>query len=261
MRTTSVGHAVFAATLSALGIIGLVSGHFAPIWDSVPPALPGRTALAYLCALVSLVCGIGLLWRESAAAAARVLFGFLLLWLLLIKLPYIVQAPTVALWYESWGETAVLAAAAWILYARFATGRDRRRLSFATGERGARRARMLYGLAMLAFGVAHFVYLQYTASLVPAWLPRHTVWVYFTGGAYIGAGMALLTGVYARLAAALSTLQMGLFTLLVWVPAVAAAHPDASSVSEFAVSWALSAGGWVVTDSCREMSWFALRTR
>lgn len=261
MRTASAGQVVFAATLGALGIIGLVSGRFGPIWDSVPPGLPGRTALAYLCAIVALACGAGLLWQRSAAMAARVLFFYLLLWLLLIKLPYIVHTPAVAVVYESWAETAVLVAAAWVLYAAFATGWDRRRLGFATDERGERRARMLYGVAMLAFGVSHFVYLQYTSTLVPAWLPRHAAWVYFTGGAYLAAGVGILSGVYARLAATLSTVQMGLFTLLVWVPAVAVAHPDAAALREFADSWALTAGGWVVAGSCRDLAWLAIGTR
>ncbi len=260
MRIVSVSQAVFAVTLIGLGIIGLRSGGFAPIWHSAPKSLPGRADLAPLGTLLLLGCGTGLLWRAAATAAARVLCLSLLLWLLLIKLPYVLHAPAAAVSYESCAETAVLLAAAWILYAGGSGERERRWLGLLSGERGIRLARVLYALAMIAFGTAHFAYAGYTATLVPAWLPRHTTWVYLTGGAYLAAGVGLLSGLAPRLAAVLSTLQMGLFTLLVWVPAVTHSDPTAAALSECALSWALTAGGWVVADSCSTLPWVSLAT-
>ncbi|MEP6548512.1 MAG: DoxX family protein, partial [Gammaproteobacteria bacterium] len=104
MRIVSVGHALFAATMIALGILGVIKGDFAPIWNSVPEGMPAREALAYVCAMIALGCGIGLLWQR--ASAARVLFIFLLLWMLLIKARYIVLAPMQEVSYQSCGETA-----------------------------------------------------------------------------------------------------------------------------------------------------------
>ena len=255
MRIASVGHGVFAVIMIAIGIMGLVDGSFFPIWDGVPKEIPAREALAYLCAVVALAGGIGLLWKRTAASAARVLFAYLLVWMLLIKGRLILRDPLTEVSYESTGETAVLVAGAWVLYAWFAPEWDRQRLGFATGDKGLRNARVLYGLTTIAFGLSHFAYLENTASLVPAWLPWHAGWAYLTGTAYLTAGFAVLTGVCARLAAALSASQMGLFALLVWVPRLGGAHFGDDIWSEFALSCALTSGAWVVTDSYRGLPW------
>lgn len=241
---------MFALTLVALAILGLIKGHFAPVWQAIPQAVPAREALAYLCSLVYLACGLGLLWPRTAARAAPVLLAWLLLWMLLFKVPYILLAPAEEVSYQSWGESAVVVAGAWVLYAGPAAQSERRRLASATAQWGLRIARLLYGLALIAFGLSHFVYLGATAPLVPHWLPAHRFWAYATGASYLGAGAALITNRCAAPAAALSALQIALITLLVWPPLLAGGA-DSFRWSEFVVSWQMSTAAWVVADCYR----------
>jgi len=256
MRIASSGHAAFAAILIALGIQGLAKGDFTAVWQPVPEGAPARELLVYLCALVSLASGVGLLWRRTAGLAARVLLASLVFWFLLWRVRPVFFAPLIeGTW--SCGATMVMSAGAWVLFAAFATDWDRQHLGFAAGDKGLRIARVLYGLGLIPFGYAHFANVQGTASLVPGWLPWHVAWAYFTGGTFVAAGVAILIGVLPRLATALSALQMGMFGILVWVPRVAAGSLNAFQWGEVATTLALTSAGWVVADSYRGTPWLS----
>jgi len=240
------GQALFAATLIGLGLWSLSRGEFGAIWQLVPKPFPAREALVYASAAVSLATGAGLLWRRTAALAARLLVVVLLAWLLAFKVREVVLHPLVEVGWESLGESVVVLAGALTLYARRVAS-----------ERAVKIARALYGLSMIAFGLTHLVYLKQTAALVPGWLPAHAAWAIATGGAYVAAGAAMLAGLLARLAATLSALQMGLFTLLVWAPMLLAGAKDPSAWSEAVVSWMLTVDGWVVAETYRGQPWLS----
>jgi len=231
----------FALTLMAMGVIGLAKGGFAPIWQPVPKTTPARELLAYLCILVSLAGGVGLLIRWLRAPAALVLFLWLLAWALLFKGPFVVQAPLVEGSYQSIGENIVLIAAAWVLYAGLAVRR-----TFPAGETAVRLAYVLYGLALIAFGLSHFFYLELTAPLVPAWLPGPVFWAYATGVIYSICGLALVIGLAPRIAALGAALNITLITILVWGPMVIAGGLSSMHFQETVVSVALTAGAWVL---------------
>ena len=259
MRIASVGHGVFATVLIAVGIIGLIKSDYAAIWDGVPKGFPAREALPYLCSLIAIGCGLGLLWPRSAPIAARVLLAYLLAWMIAFKVRFIILAPLQEGSYQSTGENAVIVAAAWVLYTWFATDWDRYEVPPATGESGLRVARLIYAFAMIAFGLSHFFYLQFTAPIIPSWLLWPVFWAYFTGTAYLAAGVAVATGVWARLAATLSAVQMGSFIFLVWLPMILAGKMTDFNWGELVATCVLAASGWVVADSYRGQPWFAVR--
>ena len=238
MRGADASRVAFAAALIVLGGHALVTRSIAGVWGPVPRLVPAQAALPWLIGVIVAACGFGLLWRRATPLAARVLLGWLLLWLLLARLPQAALAPAVEGYWSGCGETLVPAAAAWLLMGR-------------SGERGRVVARVLYGLALIPFGLAHFVYLKETASLVPAWLPAPRTWAMLTGGAYLAAASALLTGACARLAAVLVSFQIGAFTALVWLPILASGHADAGSWSESVISLMLTAAACVIAQALR----------
>jgi len=152
---------------------------------------------------------------------------------------------------------AVMLAAAWVLHVWFAADWDRKHLSFVSSNNGLRIARVLYGLSLVFFGMAHFLAVQATTPLVPNWLPAHLFWAYLMGSTFI----AVIMGLYARLATALSALQIGLFLVLVWIPIVAAGSIVPFQWSETILNTALLAAAWVIADSYRNTPWLAANSR
>lgn len=241
---------VFAVTLVVLGVADALLRSFAPIWQSVPLTFPDRGWLFVFCVLIECAVGVGLLYRRTAVAAAGLLAAVLLLWLVIFKLRVIFHEPIRAVSYESFGETAVLAAAAWVLCLPQGPAPGGRGPGVMHGPWTVRVTAALLGFALLAFGVAHFAYLHETAALVPRWLPRPVFWAFLFGCTYLAAGVAILSGIRAPLAAMLVTVQMALFTILVWVPAALATFRP-GDWRELADSWMLTVAAWVVAASYR----------
>jgi uncharacterized membrane protein len=248
---------VFAAAMIGLGIIGLIYGNSAELWEPIPKTLPGRPAMIYLCAILQLATCIGLLMRSSLMLACRVLLPFLLLWMALLKLPAIILGPQVEVNWEPFGEMAAISAGGWCLFAAYAGTWEQRNLKFAVGESGIRAARLLLIAALPMIGLSHFVYHDFTASFVPKWLPFPLGWTYLTGTASLAAAAGMLFGVYPRLATNLEAAMLWIITLLVWVPRVASMPRVQGNWTEFFISCAIAAGTWLVADTYRSVPWLA----
>ncbi|HEY4101396.1 MAG TPA: hypothetical protein VGM20_11045 [Gemmatimonadales bacterium] len=251
MRTTRWSIPFFALTLIGLGIIGLGTRDFTTTWAGVPDWLPARTLLAIATAIITLACGTVILASRTRARASRLFLLALVLWFLLFRLPYIVISPLDrGAWWEV-GDSAVMIAAAWIIYIHFADQRTKRLPLFRIDYTGQRIAAAIYGAGLILFGIAHFTFLARTIEFIPSWMPFHDAWAYITGLTFIAAGIALIVNVCAPLAADLSVLQLLLFTIIVWIPILASGHAASSDWTEFISSWTLTAAGWVVATSFR----------
>ncbi|HKW40680.1 MAG TPA: hypothetical protein VJN39_05470 [Gemmatimonadales bacterium] len=249
----------FALGLIAVGVLNLVSGDFAQQWQPVPAWVPGHAALVRVSGLVLLACGGALLSKRGTLMASRVLFGYLLLWMVLLRVPSVLRAPLVEVNWESLGEVAVLTAAGWVLYAKLGGDPGAWSRVVPSGERRVRLARWLFGAALLPIGLSHFFYIKQTISLVPAWMPGRAGWAYFCGAGHIAAGLGVLAATLPRLAATLEAVMITGFTLLVWLPALFAAPTDPARLAETLDSWIIGAGAWVVADSYRGAPWIARR--
>ena len=245
MRAPRLGLPYLATSLIASGVFCLIVGDFAMDWQPAPAWLPGRAVLALAVAALQAALGAGLLASRTRATASRILLAYVLVWWLLLEVPPVVAHPLVEMTWLELGMIGTLVAAGWVLFDE-ARGR---------GSVSGRGPRLLLGLGLIPIGLSHFFYLQTTLGMVPKWLPHPTGWAVLTGLAHLAAGLGILAGVLPRLAAQLEAGMLTVFTLLVWVPAVAAAPGSRSDWSELLASWTVGAAVWVVADAFGDVPW------
>jgi uncharacterized membrane protein len=239
---------LFAVGMIGLGILALVYGDFAMVWQPVAPWVPGRTALAYASGVLMLLGGTALLIRATAAWSIRILFPYLIVWALL-KVPALFAAPKMEAVWLGFGELAVLMAGGWVLFAKMADLPDGSPLKIATSEKSVRIAQMFFAVWLIPIGLSHIVYVQATVDLVPAWLPYRVGWAYLTGAGQIACGLGVLFSIFPRAATWAEAGMISLFTLLVWAPKIVAAPHTRLNWTAFFISWAIASAAWVVAQN------------
>lgn len=242
--TSAFGWRVYGLGVMAMALLCLAWGTF-DTGQPVPKDFPARTVLAYVAAAFMFVAGAAVEWRRTVTWGAAALTGYYTLIVIILMngyaaLGHFAEYGT----YEILAEQVAIAAGGLIVYAANA------RIDPALAARLTRLGQLAFGVCTLVFGEAHFVYMNLTAPLVPKWLPpSQEFWAYATGLGHIVAGVAILTGVRARLAAILLTAMYASFTLLVHGPMLLANPSSHWIMSENAVNIALTGAAWVVAHS------------
>jgi uncharacterized membrane protein YphA (DoxX/SURF4 family) len=223
---------LYALATFLLGAVGIWFHEFALQWQAVPAGIPMHRPLAYLSGVLLVVGGGAILSRRYERAGALLLAAFYGLWVVAFHLPNAFagfrhigawNAPA-EITYLAMGAVALLAAHA---------GQMRRTLALV--------ARVLAGVSAAVFGFAHFNYIDFTATMVPAWIPPSQVfWAWATGAGHLAAGVALLTGIQARLAITLHAVMMASFVLFVHIPRVLGSPGKHEEWIMLAVSGALT---------------------
>lgn len=237
-----IGWISLAASALGLGVLGFITGDFALNWQPVPASVPGRTILAYLTAALFLILGAGLLvdrYKHQFTIAIAMAF---LVWAVLLHGPGVVADPLNVLPWLGFTERLQVAAGALMLAATQAPGTPLARWGMLAG-------RISLGVCLPIFGLSHWAYAQFTADMIPAFIPAHLFWAYFTGAGHFAAGVAILTGVLARVAAIAFAVMVSGFVLLLHVPRVIGEPGSRAEWTMLVIAMTMTAAAWCAAGS------------
>jgi len=248
MRSPGAGPVLFAIGMAGLGILSLIYRDFALNWQPVPTWVPWHVPLAVLSGAMLAAGGSGMFFRRMAQGAAALLTINVLVWLALLEIPRVVASPAVEAMWLGVGETLVLVCGGWISF--ISLSRPARLWSAVpVSDSQLRAGQLVFGLALLPIGLSHFMYVNETAQMVPAWLPARTALAYLTGAGHAAAGLGLLFSVVPGLAATLEAAMMSSFVLLIHIPGVLHAPTDRLQWTMLSVATALAGSAWTVAGS------------
>jgi uncharacterized membrane protein len=220
-----------------LGAVGIYFHDFAMTWQPVPEGIAARTALAYLSGVLLILGGGAILWRRGERAGALLLAAFYGSWVILLHLPIALGEPSAVYKWNGVAEISFLAMGG---VALLVAGRG-------PGSTAAIATRIMAGACAVCFGATHLVYPKETAAFVPTWIPPNQLfWAYATGVGYIAAGLALVSGVKARLAATMMAGMMASFVVLLHLPRLIADPASRLELTMTAVAGALTGAAILV---------------
>jgi uncharacterized membrane protein len=84
---------------------------------------------------------------------------------------------------------------------------------------------------MFVFGIQHFMYADFVATLVPGWIPFHLFWVYLTAVALIAAAVSICVNLYAQWGCFLLGCMIWVFILTIHIPLLINSHFDAGKIT------------------------------
>lgn len=210
------GRILYAIAMVGFGMVCLVFVDFINSLQPVPATMPGQGFLAILVGAGLTLAGLAILADIKAKPAALAVVAMFALGILLLHIPSAFTDPALlrSPWWIRTFESLALGGAALILAG---LGCNPARESW------LRAGRIAFGVSLPVFGILHFVYPTSVAMLVdaaPIPYPWPMFWAYLTGAGHFAAGVAIASGVMARLAAIIAGFMYASWALTLHLPRV-----------------------------------------
>jgi uncharacterized membrane protein len=244
-----VGRLFFAVAMVLFGVQYFIyaSSMKGPIPG--PPWTPGLHSLAWLTGVALVVIGASIATGKMARLSALLLGVGLSLKVLFLHAPVLIaQLHNPGPWTSTFELLAILGGA--FVLARIAAANESSpQPSSSIVSALAEVGRFLFAIALVVFAVQHFLYARFVATLVPAWIPGHLFWAYFTGAAFVAAALAIATKQRARLASAWLGIMFLLWVIVLHAPRVAATSRNGDEWTSMLVALAMSGAAFILAES------------
>lgn len=218
------GRAFYGIGIAGLGVQQFIYADFRPvILPQWPSPIPGLIVWAYLTGVCLVIAGGVIIFAKTARSMSLILGIAFLLFFLVFHVTYqLFLSPYsfhLGLWTDPLKELA-FSGGAFVIAGSYPEEK------LYTGQTSSKRfldklipvGPVFFSITMIIFGIDHFIYTEFVATLVPAWIPGHIFWTYFAAVALIGSGVCIILRIKVRLVALLLGLMLFIWLLILHIP-------------------------------------------
>lgn len=218
------GRIAFGVCLVGLGIQGMFYSDFDPVF--LPDAsswLPFHKPLEYIWCLILILSGFAIIFEKKPKEVSLILGGIFLLLFLFCQVPHLLfvdpNGKSLGSWTHALKELA-FSGSAFVVAGSYSPATTIRPESKVIKllEKLVPFGRVFFSITMIAFGIDHFLYTEFVAGLVPAWIPDPIFWTYFAGVALIGSGVAIIAKIKLKIVASLLGSMIFLWFIFLHIP-------------------------------------------
>jgi uncharacterized membrane protein len=212
MRNLSgIGRIFYGISIAVLGFVTIYDHDFP--YMLIPAGhswLVGHEIVAYISGVLLILAGVFIAFAKKTLPVSLLLGAVLLAIFCFYFIPYQLIASRRYMHFGEWENAAkelALAGGAFVVAGSFS-----RRLM----PLGA----ILFSITVISFGIDHFLFAREASDYIPSWIPNHLFWMYFTGSALLGSGIAIILKIRPRLFAALLGAMIFVWFIILHVPRV-----------------------------------------
>jgi hypothetical protein len=241
-----IGRRLFAIAMVCFGIQFFI---FVTAMGGPPPGPPwsrGELQLDWLACAGFVVAGFCIVTGKLGRLAATTLGVVMLVYVLSGYVPALLARPHDPGPWTVVFEILAMVGGSWVLAASFPADQRIQQPDDRAAGMLAMVGRYLIAVSLVVFAVQHFLYAGFVAPLVPAWIPGHIFWAYFTGLAFIAAALAIVANKMMGVATMLLGTMFLLWVVVLHVPRVAGAPQNGDEVTSLFVALAMSGVGFIL---------------
>ncbi len=219
------GRIFFAIGLTGLGIQHFQYAEFRPvILPAWPAGWQSLSAGAWLTGIALIIAALTILLKKNAEKAVLLLGGSFLLFFLAFNVVSLIFFNPYSFHLGSWTDALkelALSGGSFILAGSYVQEMPQNRKKtglFGMLEKIIPAGTLFFAVMLIAFGIDHFLYTDFVATLVPGWIPGHVFWTYFAGIALIGSGLCILLKIKLFRVAWLTGWMLFLWFIILHIP-------------------------------------------